>query len=318
MSLIKKTYPWVLFISLGTFMWGTSYYWIKISLDELSTLEVSAWRFSLGALALWAIALSKNLKLELTKQLFFDTCVLALLLMALPITLIVWAEEYVATSIAGLLNSLTPLFTVILSLLTIKSKQEVTKQKVIGMCIGFLGIVLIFIRSIVVDSFTHHIIPQLAVILASVLYAGGTLYSRFRQEHSPVLLSLYSLTWSSLLLWLAVIVFNSKIVIPSRPYTWLALTWLGVLCSAAANIIYLKLIRLLGSTIASSVAYLFPLTAYFLGVLVLKEEFRIYELIGGLTILLGIYLANCKNNFFKWLKGKPRTLQNEQSSNKIL
>jgi drug/metabolite transporter (DMT)-like permease len=306
MSFIKKIYPWLLFIFLGTFAWGTSFFWIKIGLREVSAFEVVAWRFTFGALALWVVAGLKKLSVRLTRKVFVASCILALIMMIVPITLITWSESYISSSVAGLLNSLTPLMTIILAFFISGSKQEVSKQKLLGIGIGFLGILLIFIRDLTPGTFTHAILPQSAVVMAALLYASGTLYSRFKlTSFNPLILSLYSLTWSALILWCMVITTKTSITLPSQGSTWLALIWLGGICSGLATIIYLTLIRLLGSTITSSVAYLFPLTAYFLGVVMLGEEFALHELTGGLAILFGIYIANSKNWFFRRHATKP-------------
>jgi drug/metabolite transporter (DMT)-like permease len=293
----KKFYPWLLFIFLGTFAWGTSFFWVKIALKEITTFEVVAWRVSFGAIFFWSIILSKRSKISLNRDIFKTSLVLAVFLLILPACLATWAENYITSNLTSVLYTLTPLFTITCAFLIPNHKQEVSEQIIFGIFVAFLGILLIFIKDLSAYSFDNTILPQLAVIAASLSYALGTLYAKSKVANSNTLIiSLYSLTCGALILWCIVLIIDSRLTLPSQPSTWLALIWLGVVCSGAANLIYFTLVLLLGPVNAASIAYLNSLTAYLLGVFILEEKLTLLEICGGLGILIGIYIANYKKS----------------------
>jgi drug/metabolite transporter (DMT)-like permease len=291
---VKALYPWFLFIFLGIFAWGTSFFWIKIALEEITPIEVVAWRMTFGAVFIWIfILITKRPIPSLNKEYLFNTFIYGMAMMGIPVTLITWSEIYIPSSVAGLLNSLTPLMTMVIAMSDGVNRDEVTKRRVIGMLIGFFGVFLIFYNRLSFGDFTGTFFAQAAVVVATFFYAYATLYGKMKFGTTGVVVTAgFALSFSAILLWiLAFILYGEQIFIPQIINTWVSVAWMGIICSGLALIAYLTLIRTLGAAVTSCVAYLFPLTAYFLGVILLNETVSIFELIGGVTIMVGIYIA---------------------------
>lgn len=294
--------PWLLFFLLGTVAWGSSFYWIKIALAELTPTTIVAWRFTFGAIFLWLFILCSKTKIHISKSTISATVVWAMIMMCIPNTLVTWAENHISSGITGLLNSLNPLFTLLFAYCSLQHRAEISIRKIGGMLLGFGGVLLIMHRGLDLSNLFSNVIAMLGVVLASACYAYGTLYSKSHlTKVNPIISTCFALSFSSIIMWLVTFYnyyntcscANIHITLfPNVLNTWIAITWLGIICSGAAFITYLYLIRELGAARTANVAYLFPLTAYLLGILLLDEAFSLYEGLGGICILSGIYIAN--------------------------
>ena len=139
-------------------------------------------------------------------------------------------------------------------------------------------------------------------MLASIFYAGSSIYARKATEDAPVMVrSIGPLISSTVVMWLMTIVIEKPIKIPHLPITWIALLWLGTLGSGFAFVLLYYLIHEIGPTRATMVTYLFPLGGVILGVLFLHEQLSSQLLTGGALIVGSLVVAN--------LQSKPRETQ---------
>lgn len=293
-----NTHQSLLFWALGL-IWGTSFLWIKIAVTEVSPGIVVAFRTLFASLGLALVVLLNKkfpFQWQAVRGRLPDFLVLGFFNIALPFVLIAWAEQFVDSSVASILNSTVPLFTIIIAPIFVKD-DPITAQKIIGLLIGFAGVVLIMSPNIQ-GGWNQDLLGQSAIIIAALSYAVATVYAR-RRAHgfAPQIQSLLQLSMSTIIVWIFVLLTENPIVVPQKPITWLALLWLGLLGSCLAYIIYFSLLYEIGPTRMSMVTYIPPLVGVLLGVLFLGETLNWQSLAGAGLILSGIIFINRGNPF---------------------
>ena len=288
-----KSKDWAIFASLGL-IWGTSFLWIKIAVEDVSPLVLVGFRTLIGALGLAAIILANRKNLpskEAIRAKIFDFIILGLVNIALPWALISWGEQFINSGIASILNSAMPLFTIIIAPLMIK-EERITLPKVAGLITGFLGVIILMMPSIK-SGWSANLMGMGAMLLASFLYAFSAVYGRKKAGGLPPRIqSFLQLTFGTIIIWVMAFAVEGTPTMPSTPLTWIALLWLGLLGSCIAYILYFHLLREIGPTRTSLVTYIPPLVGTLLGILILNEAFYWQAIIGALLILSGIFIVN--------------------------
>jgi drug/metabolite transporter (DMT)-like permease len=290
-----STKDWLRFWVLGL-IWGTSFLWIKIAVSEVSPFVLVGFRTLFGAAGLLAILwLGKNNPFRWAKLrpwIGIFTLV-GLFNVALPFILISWSEQYIASGIASILNSTVPFFTMILAPIFLKDDRW-TVTKVLGLFVGFAGVVILFLPQLR-QGFSQNLLGQGVMLLATLSYAFGSVYTRLKTKGMPPQLQAFlQLGLASIMVWLVTLGVDRPILLPRLPLTWLALLWLGLLGSCVAYILYFSLLHSIGPTRATTVTYIPPLVGVILGAVFLGEQLSWQEILGGLLILSGIAVVNMK------------------------
>ena len=291
---------WVRFVVLGL-IWGTSFLWIKIAVQEISPFVLVGFRTLFGAAGLLVILLvGKSVRLrwsDLRPWLGIFT-VVGLFNVALPFVLISWSEQYIESGLASILNSTVPLFAMILAPLLLNDDRW-SLTKFIGLLLGFAGVVTLFLPQFS-SGVTGNILGQSLMLLATLSYAFGGVYIRLKTKGLPPQLQAFlQLVLASLMVWAFTLVVGRPIRLPQLPLTWLALLWLGLLGSCTAYILYFSLIHSIGPTRTTTVTYFTPLFGVILGAVFLGERLFWQEILGGLMIVSGIIVVNLKQLPFR-------------------
>jgi drug/metabolite transporter (DMT)-like permease len=198
--------------------------------------------------------------------------------------LISWGEKYIDSAVAAILNSTTPLFTMLVAHLFL-TDDRMTRRRVFSLVMGFMGIVLLVSRDLGVAS-RGNILGQAAVLAAAVCYAFASVFARrTTQGLQPSVQALVPLLGADLLLWMMVPLVESPVTLPSLPITWFALVWLGVLGVAVAFLLFFYLLHSVGPTRTVLVTYVFPLVGVALGVIFLGERLD-WQLVGGAALVI--------------------------------
>lgn len=278
---------------LLSLIWGTSFILIKKGLVAFSPVEVAAIRISVAALALLPIALTqwKSVEKSQYQHLFF----VGMVGIFIPAFLFAWAQTRLESSVAGVLNSLSPLWTLIIGALFFQ--QRFRGLVVMGIILSFAGaVVLAFSRS---GGFTADFnVYALIIVVACALYGTNVNYIKFKIHN------LGSLAITSVAVMLVsplafIVLFGFTDFVPklqSAPGAWTALgylTILAVMSTAVANLLFNKLIKMKSPLFAASVTYIMPLVSVGWGLLD-GEQMFLGHFIGMAAILGGVYLANKK------------------------
>lgn len=264
--------------------------WVEIVIRELSPITLVAFRVFFGLVFVGAVVFIKKIKLPRTFKEWLPLFVLGLTNIAIPFFLISWGQLSIDSGVASILDATVPLFT-ILAAHFILHDDKITTPKVLGLLVGFIGVVVLMVKDI--GAGTSTLLGQLAVILACVFYAASSIIARKTTEDIPAILrSVGSLISATVVMWIAALVFESPIKIPTLPITWIALAWLGILGSGLAFIMLFYLIHEIGPTRTTMVTYLFPLGGVTLGVIFLNEPLTWQIVTGAVLIILSLVIAN--------------------------
>ena len=281
---------------LAGLIWGTSFLWIKIAVDDVSPMMLVAFRTLFGSLGLGLIvALNKQayVSWNIIKKRLFDFFIMGMFNIAFPWLLFSWAGQFINSGTSAILNGTMPLFTILLSPIFIQD-DRITLPKLGGLVIGFLGVVILLAPSIQ-GKWSNDLLGQAAILLATLSYASATVFARKKSGGLPAQMQAFlQLSAGTIIIWVTALFTEKPIIFPQLPITWFALLWLGLLGSCIAYIIYFSLLHKIGPTRMSMVTYIPPLIGMFLGVVFLKEQFYWQSLLGALLILSGIAIVNLR------------------------
>jgi drug/metabolite transporter (DMT)-like permease len=280
-----RGYP-VMLLTLA-FLWGSSFLFIEVALDDIEPTTMMALRLFFGASALVPILMAQRGARRAVDDLRAagrPLWVLGVVNAAIPFTLIAWGQQYIDSGIAAIANASLPIFVVLLAI-RFRPSERVTGFRLAGLAAGFLGVAVLTGGE--VDGSWSGVAGTLAVVTASLLYATGALYAQTQIERtdSIVLAAGSAITGTIVLLPLALAQFPSGI--PSWE-TWASVAVLGFGGMAAGQLLYYVVIDRYGSTRASLVTYLLPVIALLLGALILDEPVEVTAVIGLVLILSGV------------------------------
>ena len=213
----------------------------------------------------------------------------------IPFSLIVWGQTQIPSGLASILNASTPLWTVLVAT-ALLSDERASVRKLTGVVLGLGGVAVMMGIDVLGDN--HALLPQLAVVGASLSYAFSAWWGRrFRDLRvDPVVTAAGMLTASTLVLATPVLALNGLPV--GYPATsWAAIAALALLSSALAYVIYFHILATAGATNISLVTFLVPVSAILLGWAFLDERLGAAQLLGmaliggGLALIDGRLLA---------------------------
>jgi drug/metabolite transporter (DMT)-like permease len=277
------------YLILG-FVWGCSFIFIKLGLEFLTPFGVAFVRCALGALTLLLIAKWRGYSLPKDPMVRFHLWVVAVLLNVIPGIFYAWAETVVTSVLAGIINAVTPLMT-LLAIMAVNRQEKPKAFQIIGLFIGFLGVLTVLgAWNGLGDN------PLWAiVVLMSAVTCYGISFPYTRRFVMPYGLKSESIVSMQLLLaavtLLPFFLFNGVERYEYMPGPLLAMLALGVFGSGLAYLWNFKVMELAGSAIASSATYLTPVVAIIVGIIFLGEKVTWYEPVGGLIVLLGAAIA---------------------------
>jgi drug/metabolite transporter (DMT)-like permease len=278
-----------IYIALGI-VWGCSFIFIKLGLEFLTPFGVAFGRCALGALALLIYSRIKKISLVRDRRMLGHLWVVSLMLNVIPGILFALAETEVTSILAGIINAVTPLMTLI-AIIVVSRNEPPTKPQVIGLLIGFLGVLTVLGAW---NGLGTNPLWAILVLLAAVTCYGFSFpYSRrfiLPANLSPESMATAQVSLGALTL-LPLFLFDGINGNEYRIGPVLAMVALGVFGSGFAYIWNFTIMRAAGSAIASSVTYVTPVVAVIVGLIFLQEKLHWYEPVGAIVVLLGAAIA---------------------------
>ncbi|MEY2516610.1 MAG: hypothetical protein QOJ89_3968 [bacterium] len=277
---------WLLMAILAA-LWGASYLFIKVALDDGVPPVFVVWsRIALGAAVLVAIALRSGV-LDGVRGYLPQIAFMALVQVVGPFLLITLGERDIASSLAGILVASAPIFTALLAV-WVDQSERLRGIGLLGIFVGIVGVALLF--GIDLSTDTKTLVGGLMVLLASLGYAIGTHYLKLRLRSVPPLTIAASTMIASAIVLLPLMAFNLPSQTPSLDAVG-SLILLGAGGTGIAFAIFYTLIADVGPTRASLVAYIAPGFAVIYGVTLLDEPLTVGGIVGLVLILAGSWLA---------------------------
>ncbi|HKP89282.1 MAG TPA: DMT family transporter [Thermoleophilaceae bacterium] len=280
---------WLPAFLLLSAIWGSSFLFIKVGVEDFAPFQVAFARCALGALALVAILAARRERLPRGRRVWLHLFAIAVLFNSVPFALFAFGETEVSSVVAGISNSTTPLWVMLVSL-AVLPEEPPTPARVAGLFVGFAGV-------LVVLGPWRDVGGELDGYLACFAAAGcyGLAYPYTRRVLAGRPESGVSLSAAQVLLGTLQLAPFAAIT-TSAPEAYpldavLALVALGAGGTGIAYVINYDLIRRAGAQLASTVTYVVPLFATVLGVLVLDEHLSWNQPMGAAVVLLGVALT---------------------------
>ena len=289
-----RSRQWLLFILLSL-AWGASFLFIKLALNDLSPLMIGFVRLVIASVTMWIIAVATHRRPRFGRRTWLTLAAMGLFNNSLAFVLIPWGEQYISSSLAAILNSTVPLFTIVLAHFVV-SDERLNNRRVGGLVIGFSGVVVLMApkgaASVSDLGNLDSLLGSLAVVVASICYAIATVIGRRNlRGEQPVLTSATQLTFGALWLLPVALLSGDLLTLPDvSTFTWLSMLWLGAVGSGLAYLIYFTLLREVGATQVVVVTYVLPFIGVALGVLLLNEPLT-WSMIAGLVLILAGLIA---------------------------
>jgi drug/metabolite transporter (DMT)-like permease len=274
-------------------IWGCSFYFIKLGLEALTPAGVALSRLVLGLVTMLVISAVTRTRLA-PRAVWLPLFVAALAMTSIPWFLFGYGEQHISSALAGIINGATPLMTLV-AILLVFPEERPTRQRMIGLAIGFVGVLLVVGVWQGLGGGTWLGIG--ACTLAICCYGFSFPYVRRHLTGGPNASTLPPIALATGLMIMgtlqaglltAVTGFSHATI---GPPTVLGMLALGVLGSGIAYNLNFRVISRSDATTASTVTYLTPLVAVIVGAVVLNEQITWNQPIGGLLIVLGAAIA---------------------------
>ena len=286
---------WPLILLLAA-MWGASYLFIKVAVDDIPPAAMTDFRLSIAAVLLTGyLAFRSGARSAVTElRAAWRPClVLGIINAALPMTLVAWGETHIDSSIAGIAQASVPIFVAILGLRYLPH-DPLRSSQVAGLGLGLAGVALI--TGFHPSGGAWAIAGTFAVVLSSLSYAGGGVYGQLRVHHTPgPVLAAGSMIAGAVVL----LPFASAHPPTQMPgATALAgLFALALIPTFLGQLLLFRILRLYGSRRLSLVTFLMPGFAIAYGAALLNEPISAVALTGLALILLGVAFASGQRLF---------------------
>ena len=288
--MLTKQLKWVLLFTLAI-IWGSSFILMKKGLLGLNPYQIGALRIIFTAIFVLIIGFKTLPEIKLHQWKYI--AVTSLFGTFIPAFLFPLAETKVSSSVCSILNSLTPLNTLIIGILAFGLSFK--RSQFLGVLIGLIGTaILIFNGKESGENANYYY--SIFVIIASICYAiNVNLIKKYLSDVKPL-----SITTANFLVMLfpALLIlfftdFTTRLHFQETRTAMIYIVILGVVGTGIANIIFFKLIQMSSPVFATSVTYLIPIVAFFWGLLD-NENLTPIQFCGAFVILVGVYLANRK------------------------
>jgi drug/metabolite transporter (DMT)-like permease len=285
-----------LLIVLAT-LWGASYTFIKIGVETIPPVTLIAGRTLIAALLLLALMHWRGLVLPSDAVTWRRFLIQACLNSAIPFTLIAWGERWVDAGLATVLNSTAPIFTFLLTAV-VTQHELVTVRKLVGVASGIVGVCLIVgveALSGLGQQHSQQLLASVAIVAATICYAGAAIYGKSFKELHPILPAAGSLICGAAILIPASLVIDQPWTLMPSQASVLALIGLSVFSTALALVIYFRLVRTLGSVGVTSQAYLRVPIGVAISVTLLGETLTLTAWIGLACVVIGVAAMTISN-----------------------
>ena len=282
------------YLALGL-VWGCSFIFIKLGLEFLTPFGVAFVRCALGAITLLIVVKLMKIDLPKEKNTWYKLWIVAMLLNVVPGILFAYAELHVTSVLAGIINATTPLATLIVMLIAFR-EEKLKAEQVYGLLLGGLGVMVVL--GIWQGIGDNQLTGVIALLVAVTCYGISFPYSKrniIPLGLKPEAAATTQLIMAAITL-LPFYLYDGISQDNYRPENIFAMLALGILGSGFAYIWNFSIIAAAGSSIASSVTYLTPVVAVFVGWLFLGEVIVWHEPVGALLVILGAAVSQGRFN----------------------
>jgi drug/metabolite transporter (DMT)-like permease len=271
-------------------IWGFSFLFIKVGDEGFTPIQVTLGRLVFGAGTLLLILLVRRDRLPRGRRVWFHLAVAGLVLNVIPFSLFAYAEQHTSSTLAGICNATTPLWTVVVALLALPDERP-DRRRAAGLAVGFFGVLLVL--GVWRGAMSGDLIGAAMALGAAACYGVGWVY--LRRFLAGTRNSALALSAGQLLTAVVEITLVAPLLtgLPQHvsPLPLLAVAALGTFGTGIAYVLQYGLVRDGGAVLAATVTYLIPIVAAAAGIGLLHEHLGWNEPVGALVILAGAALS---------------------------
>lgn len=279
--------------------WGGSFIAIKFTILAWPPFFAATLRVFVSLLTIIFLLFVLRKERTITFQLRWRVWILGIFALGIPFASLFWGERFISPGLAGILNSTTLIWTFLLSYFIYRKELNFLYVNLIGVFVGFFGIVSIFWSMLVLEKSLWELLGTIAVLIMAMSYAVASVFAqRFFNTYGKLDLytNLYHQCWAALIfLFLLSILFEkwpSWSVLSMSSHAIIGTLYLGIFSTGLSWLIYYHLIREWGAIRASVTSYLIPITALLNDYIFFHQVPLLSECIGIAIILLALFMLN--------------------------
>jgi len=271
-------------------VWGTTYLAIRIGVQDLPPMLFAGLRWLAAGSLLFAVLRIKKYKLP-SKSDFLHASIVGIMLLGFGNGLVVVAEQWIPSGLAALLITTTPFWFVGIESF-LPDGTKINSRIALGLIAGLAGVVLIFGGDINQLFKSDYLTGVIALLIAVMIWAMGSLYSKYRKIGiHPLMSAAVQMLTAGVLMSLLGVFLGELSGLSVSTNGFLAYLYLVFVGSLLGYVSYIYAISHLPVSLVSTYAYINPIIAIFLGWLILNEPLNIYIFVASVIILIGVYLV---------------------------
>ena len=287
---------WMLLVGLSI-LWGGSYLFMKLAVLTVPLFTIVLGRVSIAALALLIVLTISGTGIPKGRRIWLAFFGMGIFNNVIPMSLIVFSQNSISVGLASTLNSITPLFTILVAHMT-TNDERLTFRKLVGISFGFMGVVMLMGPELV-DNFGVAALGEWACLGAALSYAcANTFGRRFVQLGTKPMQTAFGQVVAS------TVILGPLVIVVDQPWTIsdpgflpvLSILALGLFCTALAYVIYFQILARSGATAIALVTFMIPPSAILMGWLALGEQISSQDFLGLSLIGVGLFSVNRQSN----------------------
>jgi drug/metabolite transporter (DMT)-like permease len=279
--------------ALISLIWGSTWLAIKIGLESTPPIYGVAIRFTLAALIIFGIMQARGERIPFDRSSVSLYLTVGTISFSIPFALVYWGEQYISSGLASVLFAINPFVVAIGSRLLLPG-ERMSFYKLAGVCLGFLGILIIFWADVQIDNAG---LWAMVAVLVSTLLQGISLVIVKRQQSrvKPMALTLGGMLFGICILYAGALIFEDASRIRFDGKGVGSILYLGTFGSVLTFVTYYWLLKRVEAVYLSLVAFVTPVLAVILGAIWLHEQLSPRMFSGTALVLLGILVTNGKD-----------------------
>ena len=278
-------------------LWGGSYLFMKLAVLTVPLFTIVLGRVSIAALALLIVLTISGTGIPKGRRIWVAFFGMGIFNNVIPMSLIVFSQNSISVGLASILNSITPLFTILVAHMT-TNDERLTFRKLVGISFGIMGVVMLMGPELV-DNFGVAALGEWACLGAALSYAcANTFGRRFVQLGTKPMQTAFGQVVAS------TVILAPLVIVVDQPWTIsdpgflpvLSILALGLFCTALAYVIYFQILARSGATAIALVTFMIPPSAILMGWLALGEQISSQDFLGLSLIGVGLFSVNRQSN----------------------
>jgi drug/metabolite transporter (DMT)-like permease len=272
-------------------IWGSTWLVIKLGLETLSPLFAAGLRFSVASLVLVGLVYFRRVSIPRHRRAITVYLIIALCSFSVPFAMVYWGEQYIPSGLASILFAVYPFSVALFSYFLLPS-ERLTRWTIAGIILGFAGIVAIFSNDVAIAG--QYATWGMAAVLGSAVLQGFSIIAlkKYGDDIHPFAVTLVPMSISALILIGAGLCLEQITLENFTATAIFSIFYLGIFGSVVTFVSYFWLLKRVEAVYLSLTAFVTPIIAVILGVVLVHEELRTTVFIGAGLVLCGIAVAN--------------------------